>query len=227
MLRALIFDFDGLILDTETPLLRSWQEVVAQHGARMDPATLIRLIADTREPEDAYRLLEARLGGPIDRSEVRRARLAREAELIAEEKAMPGLESLLKTARGAGLMTAIASSSSLSWIAPHLARLGLASSFQCICSRDDVDRVKPDPELYFAVLAGLGIGSGEAVALEDSPTGAESARRAGVVCVAVPNPATADLVWGVVDLRVPSLAAVTLDLLASLVSPHQDGGRRA
>lgn len=225
MLKALIFDFDGLILDTETPLLQSWREVFDRHQFPIDAGALARIIEVSREPPEAYILLEAMPGTPIDRESLRAARLAREAQLISEQRPLPGVESILAKARAVGLKTAIASNSPLSWIDPHLVRLNLASSFQCIRSKDDVRRVKPDPELYLTVLADLSIGASEAVAFEDSPIGAEAARRAGVVCVAVPNSATAGLTWGHVDLMVPSLDSVTLDQLAALGSRHRDGGR--
>jgi HAD superfamily hydrolase (TIGR01509 family) len=222
MLKALIFDFDGLILDTETPLLLSWREVFDRLQVPIDHGMLARLVESSREPPEAYRLLEDGRGAPIDRESLRVARAEREAELISRLGPSAGVMSLLRAARAEGLRTAIASNSSLSWIAPQLSRLGLASSFNSIRCRDHVARVKPDPELYLAVLADLGIKGGEAVAFEDAPGGAEAARRAGVACVAVPNPATADLDWGRVDLMVPSLELVTLDQLRSLVSRHRD-----
>ncbi len=222
MLRALIFDFDGLILDTETPLLASWREVFARHQVPITEKALIGLIELSREPEEAYRLLDAAPGAPVDRERLRAERLAREVQLISEQGPMPGLKSLLGLARAAGLKTAIASSSSRRWIAPQLARLGLAASFDNIRCKDDVDRVKPDPELYLAVLADMNLKSGEAVAFEDSPVGAEAARRAGVACVAVPNDTTIDLAWGPVGLTVASLATVTLDQLAALIRSEDD-----
>jgi HAD superfamily hydrolase (TIGR01509 family) len=226
MLRALIFDFDGLILDTETPLLVSWREVFARYLVPITERALIGLIELSREPEEAYRLLGAAPGAPVDRERLRAERLAREALLISEQEPMPGLTSLLGLARAARLKMAVASSSSRTWIVPQLARLGLASSFDCIRCRDDVDRVKPDPELYLAVLADMGFKSGEAVAFEDSPVGAEAALHAGVACVAVPNDTTADLAWGPVALTVPSLAAVTLEQLAALVRHIENEPRR-
>jgi HAD superfamily hydrolase (TIGR01509 family) len=225
MLRALIFDFDGLLLDTETPLLQSWHEVFDQHQVPIDAGTLAHLVESCREPPEAYHLLEAALRRPIDRESVRSARAVREAELISELGPRPGARLLINEAKATGLRTAIASNSSLSWIAPQLARLSLASSFDSIRCKDHVARVKPDPELYLAILTDLGIKGGEAVALEDSPAGAAAAQGAGVACVAVPNPATIGLTWGQVSLTVPSLESITLEQLASLASSHLDDKR--
>jgi HAD superfamily hydrolase (TIGR01509 family) len=217
MLKALIFDFDGLILDTETPLLRSWQEVFAAHQVAVTTETVARLVEMSREPPEAYRLLKERLGPSMDPQAIRRVRLRREAELIAGERARPGVERLLGEARRAGVRTAVASSSPIDWVGPHLARLGLAAAFDSLRCRDDVGQVKPDPQLYAAVLADLGVDPGEALAFEDSPAGAEAARRAGVFCIALPNPATAGLAWGPIGLRLPTLESVSLEELAGLL----------
>jgi HAD superfamily hydrolase (TIGR01509 family) len=221
-LRALIFDFDGLILDTETPLLRSWQEVFAKCSVPVDAAVLAGMVEHTREPAEAYALLETQLGRSIHREVLQAARASREAELIASEQLMPGVGALLQQARSSGIRTSIASSSPLEWISPQLERLGLVSSFDIIRCRDQVDRVKSDPQVYLAVLADLGLESREAVALEDSPTGAAAALRCGIPCVAVPNPATAGPSWGAVDLMIPSLASISLDELAALLARGPD-----
>jgi len=226
MIRALIFDFDGLILDTETPLLQSWQELYDEYSVPVDPGALARLVEHYRDPVEAYGLLEDHLGHAIDREGLRRTRREREAQLIASENAMPGVEVLLADAERAGLKTAIASSSPLAWIAPHLERLGLESSFDCIKCRDDVDKVKPDPQLYASVLVDLGLESREAVAFEDAPAGAAAARRAGVYCVAIPNHATSGLSWGPVDLTVPSLSSISLDQLATMVGRRDEDRAR-
>ena len=222
-LRALIFDFDGLIVDTETPLLRSWQEVFEHWSVPIDEGQLARLVEYEREPPEAYRLLQAALGGRLDADIVRRVRAAREAELIAREPATPGLRELLRDAREAGVRTAIASNSRLDWIGPLLHRLHLASAFDTVRCRDNVQKVKPDPQLYLAVLEDLGLQRDEAIAFEDAPAGAQAARRAGIFCVAVPNPATAGLSWGSVDDRIPSLASTSIPRLNALLEQRTHG----
>src|SRR5260370_40757988 len=103
----------------------------------------------------------------------------------------------------------VASSSSRDWVHGHLERLGILDLFDCLCSRDDVEHVKPAPDLYLAVLACLGVNAYEAVALEDSPNGILSAQHAGLRCVAVPNPITADLDLSEARLELCSRAGVT------------------
>jgi beta-phosphoglucomutase-like phosphatase (HAD superfamily) len=116
------------------------------------------------------------------------------------------------------LKIGLASSSPCEWVEGHLERLGLRPYFESIIASDDVVLTKPDPALYTSACAALGVEPGRAVALEDSPNGALAAKRAGLHCVAVPNELTKFLPFPAVDLRLDSLAEMSLDdLLAKLV----------
>ena len=106
-----------------------------------------------------------------------------------------------------------ASSSSRNWVVGHLSQLGLLSYFDYIRCGDEVARKKPDPELYLAVLAALHIQAEQAIVLEDSPNGILAARRAGIFCVAVPNPLTSQLPLDHANLRLASLADMSLERL--------------
>jgi HAD superfamily hydrolase (TIGR01509 family) len=131
-------------------------------------------------------------------------------ELVLAKPLLPGVADLARAAQAQGMKVGVASSSSRDWVHGHLERLGILDLFDCLCSRDDVERVKPAPDLYLAVLGCLGVGAGEAVALEDSPNGIRSAKLAGLRCVAIPNPITAGLDLSEADLELSSLADVTL-----------------
>ena len=99
----------------------------------------------------------------------------------------------------------------------HLARLGLLGYFDCIRCADDVKHTKPDPELYQAVLDAFGLQGSQAIALEDSPNGVTAAQRAGIFCVAVPNPVTSQLSLEHADLRLTSLEEISLEQLLAKV----------
>ena len=217
MTRLLIFDFDGLILDTEAPAYESWQHVYEAHGRHLEFATWATCIG-TDDTFDPHALLEARLGHALDRTEVQARRRARFAELIARQDIRPGVRDYVAEARRLGLRLAVASSSSRDWVAGHLDRFGLLECFDVLRCAGDVARVKPDPALYRAVLTALEVGPGEAVAFEDSPNGIRAARAAGIFCVAVPNPLTADLDLGHADLRLRSLAELSLPSLLARVA---------
>jgi HAD superfamily hydrolase (TIGR01509 family) len=133
--------------------------------------------------------------------------------LIAAAAVLPGVHDYIADARRLGLQLGVASSSSRAWVSGHLARLELHQHFVCIACRDDVPRTKPDPALYHAALAALGVRPEEAIALEDSPNGILAAKRAGLFCVAVPNALTCQLPLHQADLQIPSLAAFPLPRL--------------
>jgi beta-phosphoglucomutase-like phosphatase (HAD superfamily) len=123
----------------------------------------------------------------------------------------------------------VASNSERAWVTGHLSRLGLLAPFDAIVCADDGTAAKPDPALYLAALDALGVQAAEAIAFEDSPAGILAARRAGVFCVAVPNPITATLPLSLADLVFPSLGDVSLQRLLDLVGERYtraSGGRK-
>src|SRR3990172_9044836 len=137
MIRGLIFDFDGLILDTEVPDLQSWQEVYRAHGCDFPEALWAGNIGTASEPFDAYGYLEAQLGRPVDHDAIRAERRRRFAELVEAQPVLPGVEAYVADARQLGLKLGVASSSSRKWVTGHLERLGLAVYFDCVKSADD------------------------------------------------------------------------------------------
>jgi HAD superfamily hydrolase (TIGR01509 family) len=212
-LRGLLFDFDGLIVDTETPSRASWQELYREHGHEL-PLDRWATLVGTVGGWDPFETLEE-LVGPVDRVALRERRLARELELGEIEELRPGVLEYLEEAERRGLATAIVSSSSNWWIDRHLGRLERAEHFDAIVAANgDEERAKPRPTLYLEALDRLGLGAEEAVAFEDSPNGVRAAKAAGLFCDAVPNGVTATLALDEADLVVASLAELPF---ASLV----------
>jgi HAD superfamily hydrolase (TIGR01509 family) len=207
--RALLFDFDGLIVDTETPSLASWQAVYREHGQEL---TLERWapIIGTIGGFDPLEYLEE-LHGPVDREAVTTRRREHELSLLEIEELRPGILDYLEEARQLGLRTAIVSSSSRRWVDRHLTRLERLEDFDQIVTADhDPERSKPLPTLYLEALELLGVEASEAVAFEDSPNGVRAAKAAAIFVVAVPNGVTAALGLDEADLVVESLAELPL-----------------
>lgn len=212
MIRGLVFDFDGLILDTEWPDYLAWQEVYAERGQSLPLEIWLAQVgmgAD-RIAFDPHFHLEGLLGTSLDRAELRARRRARVRELVSREEVCPGVREYIAEARGRGLKLAIASSSSRAWVRDQVVRVGLATAFDVILTADDVARTKPSPDLYLAVLDCLGLMPEEALALEDSPNGLRAAKVAGIRCVAVPNRLTRGLSFPGADLILESLAILPL-----------------
>lgn len=210
MIKALVLDFDGLILDTETPFRESWQEIYAEHGLTVPPEAWAGLLGSSSDPPEAYELLEEHLARSVDRKEIHARRLARELELLETEPVMPGVRELIEEAKSLGLRLAIASSSERDWVVGHLTRLGLLEFFDAIVCSDDVERTKPAPDLYEKALEALGVRPEEAIAFEDSHHGVAAAKAAGIFTVAVPNEVTRHLGNPNADLIVDSIDQMPL-----------------
>jgi HAD superfamily hydrolase (TIGR01509 family) len=219
MLKALIFDFDGLILDTETPEVLVWQSIYREHGFDLPIHEWEKTIGGYGVSTfDAADHLSHLSQGRLD-PDTMRNRYRRESDLLIHASSiMPGVMEMLDKTRAHGLKLAIGSSSPHSWVDPHLKRLGIFHYFDPIICQDDVQpgRTKPNPDIYLKVLEQLKVQNTEAVVFEDSVNGVEASRRAGIFVVAAPNPLTAKMnVKG--DITVSSLAELSLqDLLARI-----------
>jgi HAD superfamily hydrolase (TIGR01509 family) len=220
MIRAVIFDFDGLILDTEEPVFRSWVEVYEEHGAQLPFERWVEIVGSTTIGFHPQRHLEELLGHPLPQ-EVLDRRILRRTQFVQAKELLPGVLQHIEEARALGLKLGVASSSTTDWVKGHLARLGILDRFHCLRCRDDVANVKPAPDLYLAVLECLGVSAGEAFAIEDSPNGITAAKQAGLRCVAIPNTITASLDLSRADVVVSSLAERSLAELLARVEPQK------
>ena len=210
LIQAAVFDFDGLILDTETAEFDACRLMFEHFGARL-PLSAWAVCIGTRGAFDPYAHLQEQAGPGIDLAAARELRLRLFRERMAGKTARPGVTDYLADARRLGLRIGLASSSDRSWVVEHLERLGLLPHFECIRTADDVERVKPEPDLYLRVLEHFGVPGERAVAFEDSPNGAAAAVRAGMPCVVVPNRLTARLPFpDGIRLRLASMADMPL-----------------
>jgi HAD superfamily hydrolase (TIGR01509 family) len=215
MIQAVLFDFDGLILDTEFPEFLSWKEIFDRHGCVLEQEIWVAHLGRGAGQGlfSPYEELEMLLGRTIERDVIRAGRRKRFAELMMEETLLPGVEARLQEARKRGWKIGIVSSSPREWVANYLSRFGLTAAFDALFCGDEVRRTKPDPELYLEALAYFGITAQQAIALEDSVNGIAAAKAAGLFCVAVPNRLTRLCCLDAADLLVNSLAEVTLQEL--------------
>jgi len=217
VIRGLIFDFDGLMVDTETSARDSWLEIYREHGCEFPYSLWATTLGGSRGGFDACVYLAEQTGLQLDLEQLRARRGQRKLELVAEEPLLPGIAGYLAEGKRLNLQLGVASSSSRGWVVGHLDRLGVTDLFDAIVTRDDVTNVKPDPELYLLALARLGLEAHEALVFEDAPNGVLAAKRAGIFTVAIPNALTCELPLDHADLRVASLADMPLtDLLAEI-----------
>ena len=218
MIKALIFDFDGLILDTETPEVAVWKAIYAEHGFEYPLEKWSQTVGGWGETVfDPGAALHELAGPALDLGRVRAKHREQSTALILQEPILPGVTDYLVEARRLGLRMAIASSSERAWVEPHLVRLGLRQYFEKMVCGDDVPagHTKPFPDLYLKALNELEIGPDEAVVLEDSPNGVRAARAAGLFVVAIPNPTTSQLPMDGANVTLKTLADLPLkELLA-------------
>jgi HAD superfamily hydrolase (TIGR01509 family) len=217
MIRALVFDFDGLILETETPAHQSWAEIYREHGHDL-PMDLWHGYVGSDTGFDPAGHLAALVGEGFDREATQARRDIRKSELIAALDAMAGVRDYIADAKRLHLRLAVASSSSRAWVLGHLERLELHPQWDAIRTREDVARTKPAPDLYLAAVKALGVAPQEAVAFEDSRNGIAAAKDAGLLCVAVPNALTAGMDLSRADVRLSSLAETSLERLLAVLS---------
>ncbi len=218
MIKALIFDFDGLILDTETPEYISLSEVYSEMGCSLAIETYGQVVGSQyNQHYEPVQHLQALSGKSLDSeqfwSRVKRRRL----ELIEQSSTLPGVEDYIRKGRALGLKLAVASSSSHAWVDGHLKRHGLFDSFDIIKCKEDVLNIKPAPDLFLAALDALQVQPHEAVIFEDSANGVLAACQAGVKVVLVPNPVTKHLNITGETFRLGSLTDLSLqDLMRRL-----------
>jgi HAD superfamily hydrolase (TIGR01509 family) len=227
MIHGLIFDFDGLIIDTEWSVYQSWMELFDSFGAEL-PLDQWTSIIGTSEYEhfNPYDVLEQQVGRSLDRKSLRIKRYEREMELVRVQPILPGVKNYLRDAKIRGLQLGVASSSDRKWVIGNLSRLSLLDYFDIVHTSDDVERTKPDPALYRLALQSLDLLPEEAIVLEDSPNGVTAAKIAGIFTVAIPNPLTARLNLGHADLQLDALSQISLADLIEKVENHWDGKPR-
>jgi HAD superfamily hydrolase (TIGR01509 family) len=211
VIRAVVFDFDGLVLDTETPIYRAWSEVFEAHGTTPPPIEVWAAEVGSHGVVDFVALLHERATVPVDIAAVDATRRSRHEELIAAEAILPGVVDWLDAADQRGFGIAIASSSTYDWVHTNLDRLGIRHRFAHVSCRDEQVPAKPAPDVYLRACTALRVAPAEAIAIEDSPNGIAAAKAAGLWCVAVPNPITAPLDFSAADIVVRSLTDCPLD----------------
>jgi HAD superfamily hydrolase (TIGR01509 family) len=213
-MQALIFDFDGTILDTESSEFQAWQEVYRQYGLELPLDYWLPFIGNNSISFDPADNLEKLLGKPLDKKGLERWVEARKQTLNQSLQPLPGVLDYLEAAQAMGLKLGVASSSRRAWVEGHLERLGLLGYFQVIRTKEDVALTKPDPALFLRAAEGLGVSPAQTIVLEDSLNGVLAARSAGAFTVAIPNALTQHLDLSQADLLLSCLCDLALwDLL--------------
>jgi HAD superfamily hydrolase (TIGR01509 family) len=224
-IQAIVFDFDGLVLDTETCVFESWREAYERHGVSLSLDDWCAAIGTDSSAYDPLENLKSQVGPGFDAEAMQRRRRATRDDMLMRMDPMPGISACLRAARQRRLGVAVASSSPRAWVSGHLDRIGLRSLFDAISAEEDVHSVKPAPDVYLHAIATLGVEPSAAIAIEDSPNGVAAAKAAGLRCIAVPGPMTRHLLFDQADAVLDTLAGRPLDDVIEFAFSPDSGGR--
>ena len=216
-IQAVVFDMDGLLVDSEPLARRSWEKVVQPYGRALDEETYARMIG--LRLEESSRLLQSRLGIPAEAEELARQKEEILARLGTEGiPPMPGLETLMNELAARQIPWAVATSNRRLFATQVLKQLGLWSACQSLTTGEDVQKGKPAPDIYLLAARRLGVRPGRCLALEDSVPGAQAAKAAGMVTIAVPGPHEEASAFDFADHVYKTLAGVAGELDTLLVT---------
>jgi len=217
VIKAIIFDFDGLIVDTETYEIQSYQQIYEEHHMPFPHKRWLENIGTHGTFNPFEELINAKKELILEQLVLERN--TKYEQLTKDIQPRDGVLDYLNRGKELGLKIAIASSSSKKWVTTYLERLGILTYFDCIYSSDDVANVKPDPELYIKTINHFNLQPEEAIVFEDSANGSLAAIRAGIPCVIVPNKTTSTLIFHEkVALRMSSKTEKSLDEVINYVS---------
>ncbi|MTT32388.1 HAD-IA family hydrolase [Terrilactibacillus sp. BCM23-1] len=218
MIKAIIFDFDGTIIDTETAWYVAFKDAYKEHGVDLTLAKYSECLGTSLHSFDPYTYLRTHHNIPIDLDEFRQSIQNTHTKMMESESIRPGILNLLDEAKESGLKIGLATSSHMDWVKKFVNLLNIEDYFDCYCTADSVKHVKPDPELYHQALDRLGVKANEAIAIEDSPNGSLAAVRAGIPTIVAKNKITSQLPFSKGHYTIDSLENYTLtDLVENFI----------
>ena len=218
LIKAVVFDCDGLLIDTETPQYNVFNEIFNSYDLELPLELYVQCVGSSLADFHPLDHLEKTLNKKIDREKINDLMQMRFSEVMENEGLCDGVKGYLNRAKELGLKVGLASSSDKRWVMGHLEKYDIAKYFDTIHTSDDVENIKPDPELYHQALNSLGIKGGEAIIFEDSLNGLKAAKAAGTFCVIVPNKVTSNLPFKNYDLRINSMSDISLDHLIEKIN---------
>lgn len=215
--KAIIFDYDGTIVDTERVVYACWREVFREHRQDLPLSEWAEVVGAASDAVDPFEMLESKLGRAVDREALDEFRRRMQEEMLAREPLRPGIENLVLEGKRRGVRLGVASNSPEIWVRRGLLSFNIADHFEAVCTPDDGVSPKPSPALYLLAAERLGVPPAQAIAIEDSPHGAAAALAAGLVCVVVPGELTQEHTFPPGCIRLQSLEGIGVDRLIELV----------
>jgi len=209
-IKGIILDFDGLILDTESPELNAWIEVFNELGLAFPEAEYLQMVGRAVDDAQPLHFLKRYLTTPYNPKQILEDKRLIVARLLDSAEVMPGVKRLLNDAKKYDLKIGLASNSDSHWVIGHLEKFDLLRFFSCVKTSENVVHAKPDPSLYSESLACMKLEANDVIAFEDSQNGVMSASRAGIFTIAVPNRVTRFMDFSAANTIINSLEDFSL-----------------
>ncbi len=209
-MKAVILDFDGLVVDTETPAFRAWSEIYREFGVELLLSEWVLCVGSGYGRFDPVKNLEKLTGTNMNGHELITRKERIKGEICLTQPLLPGIQSLILEASDLNIPVALASSSPRAWIDLHANRIGILPFVSVICTREDVKNIKPAPDLYLLASERLNVAPEDCIVFEDSQNGIAAARAAGMRAIAVPNQVTGECDFSAAHLVVKSAAECRL-----------------
>lgn len=201
---GLIFDFDGLMIDTEIPRAVTWKQIFENNGFTLSMEDYYKTIGSDDSAYDPADDLSKRTQNKLSKQEISAWVEEKSQQMIFEQPLLPGVEDIIHKAHDSGMKLGIASSSFRDWVIPLLEKHHIQQYFDVVFTRENVKFTKPDPELYLSAMKAMGLLPNTSIAFEDSSNGIKAAKAAGMYCIAVPNEITRKMNLQIADKIVDS-----------------------
>ncbi|MEO5917325.1 MAG: HAD family phosphatase [Luteolibacter sp.] len=209
---AVLFDFDGVLVDTEWAIYQAWLRTFQTHGHDLPLDVYTHCIGSDFATWSPKTHLEELTGMAFDWHDLDARRQEEILSELTHEGTMPGVIALLEQLTRGEIRRAVVSSSSHHWVDGWLEKLAFANHFETIVCRGDAERIKPAPDLYLEAARRLALDPADCLVIEDSLNGVKSAKAAGMTVWVVPNRVTSGLDFSTADRIFPSM-----ELLASAI----------
>ncbi len=217
-IRGIIFDFDGVLVDTEWAIYQSWVRLFAREGQQISIETYAPCLGAGYTHWDPAKHLESLTEKQYDWDKETDARQAEIEADLQESGLMAGARELFDWCAAQGIELTVASSSSRRWVAGWLEKLSITDRFAAVFTRTDGYPVKPNPALFHAAQEALGLAAEHCLIIEDSENGTRAAQNAGIPCAAIANRMTCHSDLSRAEWNFPDLAT----LLEQLKRAHSD-----
>ncbi len=218
MIKGIIFDFDGTILDSESSTFQAWADIYKRYNCTLPIDQWMKIIGTTENYFDPVSYLEEKTKLKLDRQALLTEQAENDLMLLRETSLMPGVMEYLDSAKKMGIKLGIASSSSSDWVVGHLKERNLFSYFDTVVTGEQVIKTKPFPYVFEKAVKDMQLFPYQVLAIEDSALGVTAAKAASIFTIAVPNKMTANSHFGHADMVLPSLDSMTLEELLEQIS---------